>query len=125
MKDNVEHTVLPAKLGGGPHNLGDPNDKSLRKVEKEVLIPQKMRDKARTEKCSEVVKEFSDCCKKNRYLMVIRCRGENSSLRECLGYWFNNEKFKEECTQEYLHERSEYRRTGIPVRRKTDKIRSF
>lgn len=30
---------------------GDPDDKHLRKVEKDVLIPQRMRDKAKTEKC--------------------------------------------------------------------------
>jgi COX assembly protein 1 len=35
---------------------GDPLDRSLRNVETEVLIPKKMRDKARDEKCTEVVK---------------------------------------------------------------------
>lgn len=34
---------------------GDPNDTRLRNVEKEILIPQKMRDKARDEKCSDLV----------------------------------------------------------------------
>jgi hypothetical protein len=34
---------------------GDPLDRSLRKVEIDILIPKKMRDKARDEKCREVV----------------------------------------------------------------------
>jgi len=34
---------------------GDPLDRSLRKVEIDILIPKKMRDKARDEKCSEEV----------------------------------------------------------------------
>lgn len=40
--------------------LGDPNDKRLRKVEKDVLIPQKMRDKAREEKCVKEVQGDSN-----------------------------------------------------------------
>jgi COX assembly protein 1 len=35
---------------------GDPEDRSLRNVEVDVLIPKKMRDKARDEKCTEEVK---------------------------------------------------------------------
>jgi COX assembly protein 1 len=35
---------------------GDPEDRSLRNVEADVLIPKKMRDKARGEKCTEEVK---------------------------------------------------------------------
>ncbi|XP_043517235.1 COX assembly mitochondrial protein homolog [Frieseomelitta varia] len=101
------------RYGGGPHNLGDPNDKFLRKVEKDVLIPQKMRDKAKEEKCVQQVKEFSDCCKKANVLMGFKCRKENSALKECLSRWYNDSDFKEQCTQEYLDERSEYRRTGI------------
>lgn len=34
---------------------GDPDDKHLRNVEKDVLIPQLMRDKAKQEKCVEEV----------------------------------------------------------------------
>jgi COX assembly protein 1 len=34
---------------------GDPLDRSLRKVEIDILIPKIMRDKARDEKCSEEV----------------------------------------------------------------------
>lgn len=39
-----------------PCFIGDPDDKTLRKVEEEILIPQKMRDKAKNEKCIEEVK---------------------------------------------------------------------
>jgi hypothetical protein len=44
---------------------GDPLDRSLRKVEIDILIPKKMRDKARDEKCSEEVdgksRHYTDC----------------------------------------------------------------
>lgn len=102
-----------------------------------------MREKARDEKCVQEVKgncnalrkyfyahlnmlcniqifisEFSECCKDNSYLMVVKCRKQNSVLLECLTKWYQDEKFKGECTQEYLQERSEYRRTGIPMEKK-------
>jgi COX assembly protein 1 len=35
---------------------GDPLDRTLRHVEIEVLIPKKMREKAKDEKCAEEVK---------------------------------------------------------------------
>lgn len=38
------------------YNSGDPNDRSLRKVEKDVLIPQLIRDRTKTEKCVDEVK---------------------------------------------------------------------
>lgn len=99
--------------------IGDPNDKTLRKVEKEVLIPKLMRDKAKKEKCNKEVSEFERCCKDSSLLMVVKCRKENSALRECLANWYNNEEFRMLCTEEYLKERSEFRRTGVkkPIKR--------
>lgn len=110
--------VLPNRYGGGPHGLGDPNDRSLRKVEIEVMIPKKMRDIAKVEKCPEEVLKFSECCSKNSLLMVFSCRNENTALKDCLGRWYQDEEFKKRCTNEYLAERSEYRRTGIKQKQK-------
>ncbi|XP_043253623.1 COX assembly mitochondrial protein homolog [Colletes gigas] len=124
MPGDVKYSVLPAKLGGGPHNLGDPNDKSLRKVEKDVLIPQKMRNKAREEKCVKEVKEFSKCCKDASFAMVYKCREENTALKACLTKWYTDEQFREQCTQEYLHERSEFRRTGVGLNNKLKRMQS-
>ncbi|XP_041982578.1 COX assembly mitochondrial protein homolog [Aricia agestis] len=114
-----EASVLPKKFSEGPHGLGDPNDKSLRKVEEEVLIPKLIRDKAKTEKCVEEVANFNKCCKESSVFMVVTCRKENSAMKSCLADWYNNEDFRKECTQEYLNQRSHYRSTGIkkPVKR--------
>ncbi|XP_076302096.1 COX assembly mitochondrial protein homolog [Lasioglossum baleicum] len=106
-------TSIRSKYAGGPHNLGDPDDKFLRKIEKDVLIAEKVREKARKEKCAEEVKEFSKCCKEASFLMPFKCKQENTVLLTCLGKWFHDPTLREECTQEYLEERSEYRRTGI------------
>ncbi|XP_013792629.1 COX assembly mitochondrial protein homolog [Limulus polyphemus] len=110
---HYKHGVLPPQHSGGPLGLGDPNDRSLRYVEQEILIPQKMRDKAKKEKCVEVVKAFEDCCKEAGFSMVVKCQKENGELQSCLGKWYNDTEFRKKCTEEYLDERSEYRRTGV------------
>ncbi|KOC59397.1 COX assembly mitochondrial protein like protein [Habropoda laboriosa] len=124
MKDIPSSNISYKSFGGGPHNLGNPDDKSLRKVEKEILIPQKMRDRAKEEKCVEEVKNFTECCKDSSIVMPFKCRNQNTALKDCLALWYNDPKFKEECTLDYLEERSEYRRTGIPKRSKAARMAS-
>lgn len=104
--------------------LGDPDDRTLRKVEKEVLVAKKMRDKAKEEKCQTQVKAFTKCCVDTGLLMVVKCRKENADLKECLTDWYTNEEFKEQCTEEYLAERSEYRRTGIGKKQRDARLAS-
>ena len=41
-----EKTVFPDWYVGGPHGVGDPNDRRLRKVEKDVLIPKIIRERS-------------------------------------------------------------------------------
>uniref|UniRef100_A0AAZ1XJW7 COX assembly mitochondrial protein n=1 Tax=Oreochromis aureus TaxID=47969 RepID=A0AAZ1XJW7_OREAU len=55
----------------------------LRHVEKDVLIPKKMREKAK-ELCADKVEAFSHCCKESGFFMVFKCREENAALKECL-----------------------------------------
>lgn len=93
---------------------GDPNDQSLRKVEKDVLIPKIMRDRAKHIHCKEQVKAFEECCKDQGLLMVVSCQAQNSALKDCLTQWYQNEDFKEECKAIYLRNRTQYRLTGIP-----------
>ncbi|XP_072797002.1 COX assembly mitochondrial protein homolog isoform X1 [Vicugna pacos] len=93
----------------------------LRHVEKDVLIPKIMREKAR-ERCSEQVQEFTKCCKDSGVLMVVKCQKENSALKECLTAYYNDPAFYEECKMEYLKEREEFRKTGIPSKRRLQKL---
>lgn len=72
-----------------------------------------MRDKAKAEKCTEEVAAFEACCKNSSILMVAVCRDENDKLKNCLGKWYKNEDFIKECTEIYLNDRSEFRRTGL------------
>ncbi|CAF3321549.1 unnamed protein product [Rotaria socialis] len=105
--------VSAGRYRGGPHGLGDPDDKTLRKVELEVSIPGIVRDRAHREKCHYFIDEFGKCGEQHGFWAVAKCRKEVKAMNECLAKWFNNEKFREECTQVYLDERTQYRETGV------------
>lgn len=96
-------------------------DQHLRHIEKDILIPKIMREKAR-ERCSEQVGDFTKCCKDSGFLMVVKCRKENSALKDCLTAYYNDPAFYEECKLEYLKEREEFRRTGVPTKKRLQKL---
>lgn len=50
--------------------------------------------------------------------MTFKCKPQTNVLKECMGRWFHDEQFNEECKQIYLDQRSEYRRTGIPKKKR-------
>ncbi|KAH0513876.1 COX assembly mitochondrial protein homolog isoform X1 [Microtus pennsylvanicus] len=99
----------------------DPAEQHLRHVEKDVLIPKIMREKAR-ERCAEQVEDFTRCCKDSGILMVVKCRKENSALKDCLTAYYNDPAFYEECKLEYLKEREEFRKTGVPTKKRLQKL---
>lgn len=85
----------------------------MRRVEKEVLVPKVMREKAKIEKCFDEVHAFESCCKDNSFLMVVTCRNQNEQLRNCLSKWYKDDAFQKECTEIYLKDRSEFRSSGL------------
>ncbi|XP_003386007.2 PREDICTED: COX assembly mitochondrial protein homolog [Amphimedon queenslandica] len=89
-----------------------PKGDDLRVVEKDVLIPKIMREKA-MKRCSAEVKEFEDCMRGRTISAVWACQKTNKQMQDCLTALFKNEEFQEECKREYLQKREEYRRTGI------------
>ncbi|XP_076594311.1 COX assembly mitochondrial protein homolog [Chaetodon auriga] len=93
----------------------------LRHVEKDVLIPKMMREKAK-ERCAEKVEAFNHCCKETGFLMVFKCREQNAALKECLTSHFKDPAFFEECKQEYIQERLEFERTGIRAKNREQKL---
>jgi len=93
----------------------------LRHVETDVLIPKRMREKAK-ERCHENVAAFSHCCKETGFLMVIKCREENAAMKECLTKYYKDPAFFEECKQEYIKEKLEFLRTGIPAKNRIQKL---
>ncbi|PIK40244.1 putative COX assembly mitochondrial protein-like [Apostichopus japonicus] len=84
----------------------------LRKVEINVLIPKKIREKARVE-CKEYVDAFTECCSSSGIGMVVKCRKQNTTLKACLTKYYHDPEFFEMCKKEYLEERKNFRETGI------------
>ncbi|XP_069504884.1 COX assembly mitochondrial protein homolog isoform X2 [Ambystoma mexicanum] len=93
----------------------------LRHVETDVLIPKMMREKAR-ELCAEQVQAFTKCCSETGFLMVVKCREENTALKDCLTAYYKDPAFYEECKTQYLKEKEEFQRTGIPSKQRHQKV---
>lgn len=113
--DPEKHThkhVLPHGMTGGPHGLGDPNDKTLRIVEREQIIPKRMR-KLVKELCADKEKEFYECCKRNQWTFWRYCKKERKEAADCEISYFQDPEFVQKCTEDYIVDRSEYRRTGL------------
>ena len=89
-------------------NVYQPDDENLRKLERDVLIPKKMRKIAWTH-CTEELKDFEKCCKGRSVSMVFVCRAQNRAMLDCMKRNFHKEGLRERCTQEYLEERKQYR----------------
>ncbi|XP_026228720.1 COX assembly mitochondrial protein homolog [Anabas testudineus] len=103
--------------------MGTPNTEEvhLRHVEKDVLIPKLMREKAK-ERCADKVQAFSHCCKETGLLMAFKCQEENSALKECLTLHYKDPAFFEECKKQYIQEKLEFERTGIPAKNRKQKL---
>merc|ERR1712212_593820 len=100
----------------GPHDVGDPDDYSLRKLEKDVLVEQKLRKMAARDpdKCQPVDQEFLKCIDShNPFLVRWYCNKEINALWDCMSKWYHNEEFRKEATDAYLQERREFRLTGV------------
>ncbi|KAI1292104.1 COX assembly mitochondrial -like protein [Halotydeus destructor] len=106
-------SILSQNLTAGPKHVGDPDETTLRKVEREILIPKIMRDRANKEKCLLESEAYAACCKEAGLLMTFKCKPATKELVSCMDKWYKDEDFKKECTAMYLKDRTEYRRSGI------------
>uniref|UniRef100_A0A0R3RRI0 COX assembly mitochondrial protein n=1 Tax=Elaeophora elaphi TaxID=1147741 RepID=A0A0R3RRI0_9BILA len=107
-KFRVRKTALPQHSIGGPHGVGDPNDRSLRRLEADVLIPDRMNERIQRVECRETLEGLARCLKKEGSIIGMRkCQKELER--------FNDPWFRQKITDEYIKERAEYRRTGKNV----------
>lgn len=56
--------------------------------------------------------------------MIIMCRKENEKMKACMEKWYYNDDFIKECTEQYLNERSEYRRTGMSKKQRNARLQA-
>lgn len=105
---------LKAEVNYGPHGVGDPDDMTLRKMEKNLLIPQIRRKIVNKEKCPKEIEEYQDCvCKTDLIFAAFRCKDLKLKMANCLEFWNEDEDLYRRAKNVYLEERREYRKTGI------------
>jgi len=102
-------------------------DPSLRKQEKDILIPSLMRKTAEMEDCREKVEAFADCCKKfaensHKYsLMVFKeCKAENEAKMNCMNEKFIDPDYYWKCKEKYLDEKFLKKTTGMAADNRKD-----
>ena len=71
----------------GPLKLGDPFYRGLTKMETDPMLPARMRDTARSELCTDVVKAFTECTQRAGFGLVYACRKERDDLVACIDTW--------------------------------------
>ncbi|XP_073251466.1 COX assembly mitochondrial protein homolog [Porites lutea] len=81
----------------------------LRYVEKEVLIPKIVRERAKA-KCDDLVKAFTQCAKSRTVSVVWACRKENQAMKDCMTHYYQDKDFVEECKEEYLKRREDFQK---------------
>ncbi|XP_065206414.1 COX assembly mitochondrial protein homolog [Planococcus citri] len=112
MSRNEDSSNKPSKMG--PHGLGDPDDKSLSKNERNLLIPQIRRRIVKEEKCPNEIKEYEECvCSIGLMMAGIKCKDLKVKMSDCLEFWNDCDELQKRARREYLEERAEYRRSGI------------
>uniref|UniRef100_A0A914D526 COX assembly mitochondrial protein n=1 Tax=Acrobeloides nanus TaxID=290746 RepID=A0A914D526_9BILA len=117
----VRKTLLPMHMGGGPANLGDPNDRTLRKIEADILIPDLMDTRIQKYDCHSQLADYVKCSNENGDIIGwFTCRGVLKVYKACKLEKFMDPKVRQEVTEDYLRQRSEYRQTG-----KTPNERNF
>ena len=83
--------------------VGDPDDKRLRRVEKDVLVMQKLRDKTRSEKCIEEVKSLSKTFYIYKYATNLRRIKSDNSITIQLIFQILPSAAKNRVLQWYSH----------------------
>ncbi|VDP17588.1 unnamed protein product [Onchocerca flexuosa] len=131
-KFRVRKTSLPQQSIGGPHGVGDPNDRSLRRLEADVLIPQRMNEQIQRVECRVSLEGLTRCLRNEGNIVGLRkCQKELERYEEYISRLyiltlfhiyelsstlsqdkFNDPWFRQKITDEYIKERAEYRRTG-------------
>ncbi|CAJ0575246.1 unnamed protein product, partial [Mesorhabditis spiculigera] len=110
----VRKSILPGRAIGGPHGVGDPDDRTLRKIEADVLIPKRMNDQLERKECHPFYLKLVECFKKEGAAIGLStCKETLNAFNRCKYERFHDPDFRAKVTEDYLAERSHYRRTGM------------
>jgi len=86
-------------------------DPTLRRQEKDVLIPSLMRKTAQEVDCAEATERYRQCCtnfaKDNKWSFMIfkECREESKAMMNCMNDKFVDPEYYYKCKQMYVDEK--------------------
>uniref|UniRef100_A0A158PAM0 COX assembly mitochondrial protein n=1 Tax=Angiostrongylus cantonensis TaxID=6313 RepID=A0A158PAM0_ANGCA len=96
------------------HYSGDPEDRTLRRIEADVIIPNRMNEQIEKVECNESYMDLVNCMReKGAVKGLMLCKPELTVFNECKYLKFHDTEFRERMTEKYLEQRSEARRTGM------------
>jgi COX assembly protein 1 len=118
--------VFSRAFRGGPKNVGDPNDETLRHVEEFVYVNNIVQERAHREKCVDVIKTWGQCMEAHKegwasYMTWYTCNPQVKIMNTCLRHYYTDPDFKEECKQMYLAKRKHFRETGVVEKMPTNR----
>ncbi|CAJ0946254.1 unnamed protein product, partial [Mesorhabditis belari] len=126
-KYKVHKTILPGRASQGPHGIGDPNDRSLRKIEADVIIPRRMNEQVERVECHPLYLQLVNCLRQKGSAVGLRgCQDALEEFNVCKLEKFQDPAYRAQVTNDYLSERSEVRRTGMTEKqRKLEEYRAW
>ncbi|KAK0402951.1 hypothetical protein QR680_016631 [Steinernema hermaphroditum] len=126
-KYRVKKTIMPHYSSAGPHGMGDPDDRTLRRIEADVIIPNRMNKQIEQVDCKELRMGLIECLREYGAVKGFnQCKAELALFNECKAERFHDIGFRQRMTDEYLAERSEARRTGMTTKeRRLEEFRQW
>ncbi|GMT04717.1 hypothetical protein PENTCL1PPCAC_26891 [Pristionchus entomophagus] len=123
----VKKTILPHYSSSGPFGLGDPEDRTLRRIEADVIIPNRMNARVERVECNAQYMDLIKCFREEGAVKGLsQCKEVLSLFNACKAEKFHDIDYRERMTEEYLQERSEARRTGMTIKqRKLEQFRQW
>ncbi|GMT32701.1 hypothetical protein PFISCL1PPCAC_23998, partial [Pristionchus fissidentatus] len=126
-KFRVKKTILPHYSSSGPFGLGDPDDRTLRRIEADVIIPNRMNAAVERVECNAQYMDLIKCFRSEGAVKgLAECKPILALFNACKAEKFHDIAWREHMTEEYLKERSEARRTGMTIKqRKLEEYRQW
>uniref|UniRef100_A0A0N4Z8N4 COX assembly mitochondrial protein n=1 Tax=Parastrongyloides trichosuri TaxID=131310 RepID=A0A0N4Z8N4_PARTI len=123
----VKKTILPHYFSSGPHGLGDPEDRTLRRIEADVVIPNRMNKQIEKVECNLEYMDLISCLRKDGAVKGLNsCQPILEIYNKCKSKFFHDIDFRSRITDEYLEERAEARRSGKTIKeREMDRYREW
>uniref|UniRef100_A0A1I8ATE5 COX assembly mitochondrial protein n=1 Tax=Steinernema glaseri TaxID=37863 RepID=A0A1I8ATE5_9BILA len=126
-KYRVKKTIMPHYSSSGPYSMGDPEDRSLRRIEADVIIPNRMNKQIEQVDCKDTRMSLIECLREHGAVKGFKqCKAQLAVFNECKAERFHDIAFRQKMTDDYLAERSEARRTGMTTReRRLEEFRQW